>query len=111
VWTSRAVEAARCAANSARTKRLKGHTPEQVWESRRALTAEERAAFQATVELYRQDERLGRGLPVEGELNRKQQASVDRVANRRALVAHDLLLFRRRRILPPIKRPKVTSER
>jgi hypothetical protein len=111
VWTSAAVEAARREANRAQPKRLKGQAPEQVWEARRAVTADERAAFHETVAQCRQEERAQRSLPAESELNRKQQASVDRVAYRRALVAHDLLLFRRRRILPPIKRPKVTSER
>ena len=111
VWTSAAVEAARLEANRARSKRLKGQTPEQAWDSRLAVTADERGTFQATVAECRQEERARRGLPAEGALSRTQQARVDRVAYRRALVAHDLLVFRRRRILPPIKRPKVTSER
>jgi transposase InsO family protein len=110
VWTSRTVEAAGLAANSAPAKRLRGRTPHQVWESRAAVTAEERVTFQGTVGHCQTEERAQRGQPAEGELSRTQQARVDRVAYRRALVAHDLLLFRRKRILPPIKRPKVTSE-
>ncbi|HLW65128.1 MAG TPA: transposase family protein [Gemmataceae bacterium] len=110
VWTSAALDAARRAANGAQTKRLKGQMPEQIWEARRVVTAEERAAFQATVARCRAEERAQRGLAAEAALSRKQEASVDRVAYRRALVAHDLLLFRRRRILPPITRPKVTSQ-
>jgi transposase InsO family protein len=111
LWTGHAVEAARIEANTAHPRRLKGQTPEQVWESRAALTADERADFHVTVTQYQAEERARRGLGADQVLNRTQQASVDRVAYRRALVAHDLLLFRRRRILPRIIRPKVTSER
>ena len=110
-WTSVALEAARVAANTAHPRRLKGQTPEEVWESRVALTVDERTAFHATVEQYRTEERNQRGLPADAVLSRTEQARVDRVAYRRALVAHDLLVFRRRRILPRITRPKVTSER
>jgi putative transposase len=111
LWTSAAVEAARLQANASHPRRLKGQTPEQIWQSRPALTATERVAFAVTVQQFRAEECALRGLPAQGLLSRTQQASVDRVAYRRALVAHDLLLFRRRRILPPITRPKVTSER
>jgi transposase InsO family protein len=110
LWTSAAVEAAQADANTAHPRRLKGDTPEQVWESRPALTADERAAFLLTVEQYRTEESTRRGLPDQALLSRTQQASVDRVAYRRALVAHDLLLFRRRRIPPRIPRPKSATK-
>jgi hypothetical protein len=112
VWTSADLEAAQVAANTAtRPRRLQGLTPEQVWEARTALAAEERASFQATVEHHRREERSRRGLPMEGVLCRTEQAAIDRVAYRRALVAHDLLLFRRRRIPPRIPRPKSATRR
>jgi transposase InsO family protein len=112
LWTSDAVTAALVEANTtARPRRLRGLTPEHVWEARRLLTAEEREAFRVTVEQYRRGEREARRLPVEGLLSRGEEASVDRVAFRRALLAHDLLLFRRRRIPPRISRPLLASGR
>jgi len=112
LWTSADLEAAQVAANTAtRPRRLRGLTPEQVWEARAALTEEQRASFRATVEYYRREERSQRGLPLEGLLCRTEQAAIDRVAYRRALVAHDLLLFRRRRIPPRIPRPKSATKR
>ena len=95
---------------TARPRRLAGATPEQVWQARRPLTAEERLAFQTTVAQFRAEERTQRDLPTEGPLRRPEQAAVDRTAFRRALVAHDLLLFRRRRIPPRITRPKLATK-
>jgi transposase InsO family protein len=112
VWSGAAVQAAQVEANTtARPRRLNGLTPEHVWEARRLLTAEEREVFGATVEQYRRGEREARRLPAEELLRRREEASVDRVAFRRALVTHDLLLFRRRRIPPRISRPKSAAER
>jgi transposase InsO family protein len=105
-WTSAALETAQHAANTAQPRRLKGRSPEKIWESREVMTAADRAAFQATVEAYRREERAQRDVPATDGLSRTEQASIDRVAYRRALVAHDLLLFRRRRIPPRIPRPK-----
>lgn len=111
LWSSDNVESARIEANTtARPRRLHGLTPEQVWQARGSLTAQDRAAFQDTVEQFRTGTRIERGLPAREPLTRTQQAAVDRVALRRALVAHDLLLFRRRRIPPRIGRPKVAIE-
>ena len=110
-WSGATVEAARVAANTtARPRRLHGQTPAQVWEERRPCTTAARALFQATVERFRGDERAERGLPAQALLTRTQQAAVDRQAIRRALVAHDLLLFRRRRIPPRITRPKMATK-
>jgi hypothetical protein len=111
LWTGLDVESARIEANTtARPRRLHGATPSQVWEVRPPLATEDRVRFQATVEQCRSEERAQRGLPVQGLLSRTEQAAVDRVALRRALVAHDLLLFRRRRIPPRITRPKVATK-
>jgi transposase InsO family protein len=111
VWTSSDLEGAQLAANTAHPRRLKGRTPEEVWQSRAALPADSRAAFQITVEQNRREERISRGLSEVDPLSRSEQASVDRVAYRRALVAHELLLFRRRRIPPRIPRPKPATIR
>jgi len=110
-WTSGVVEAARQEANAtARPRRLHGATPDDVWFARRPLTEVERDQFHATVGRMRQEVRVEKCLPVIGELSRNEQAGVDRVAIRRALVAHDLLVFRRKSIPAPIERPKVTSK-
>jgi transposase InsO family protein len=110
-WTGPTVEAARVEANqTSRPRRLHGLTPEQVWESRSRLTPTDRAAFQETVEELRTQARLELSRPAQGLLTRGLQATVDRVAFRRALVAHDLLLFRRRRIPPRISRPKLATK-
>jgi len=110
LWTSPVVEAARLEANTcARPRRLHGATPDQAWHARPPLTAEDRAQFQATVARLRIEARQEKGIDLAAELSRVEQAKVDRVALRRALVAHDLLLFRRRTIPAPIERPKVTS--
>jgi len=110
-WTRADVEAARGEAHTtARPRRLHGRTPDQVWDARRPLTTAARTLFQATVDAFRREERVRRGLPAPALLPRRQQAAVDRIALRRALVAHDLLLFRRRRILPRITRPKLATD-
>ena len=110
-WTATDVEAARRQANAtARPKRLRGQTPDQVWAKRSWLTADQRGRFRATVQRFREEARAEQDLPLDGALSHWQQAVVDRVALRRALVAHDLLVFRRRRILAPIRRLQLTSK-
>jgi putative transposase len=110
-WGATDLEAARIEANqTARPRRLHGSTPAQVWEHRCLLTGEERASFQQTVRACRVEARLERGWALEDELSRRQEAAVDRVAYGRALVAHDLLLYRRRRIPPQITRPNTATK-
>jgi transposase InsO family protein len=107
-WTGAVLEAARHEANTARPRRLRGATPDDVWFQRRPLTEYERDLFQVTVRDLQCDVRAEKCLPLIGELSRTDQASVDRIAIRRALVAHDLLVFRRKSIPAPIKRLIVT---
>src|SRR5207249_11314403 len=83
-------------------------TPEEVWHSRPPRTAPERADFRASVAGFQDQARWDQHLPLAGELCCSDQAAVDRIALRRALVAHDLLWFRRRRIPAPMEQPKVT---
>jgi hypothetical protein len=110
LWTSAVVEAARWEANTtARPRRLRGATPMEVWQARRCGTAEEREQFRATVAAIQAAAWEERGGLPEAGASHRQQASVDRVALRRALVAHDLLLFRRRRIPARIERPKTAN--
>jgi hypothetical protein len=109
-WTSDILEAARLQANAtARPRRLHGLTPQQAWDARTPLCLEQRDLFRATVVQCQNQARLERGLQPQQPLSRSEQAAVDRVAFRRALVAHDLLWFRRRRIPPPITRPKAAN--
>jgi hypothetical protein len=75
------------------------------------LSQQQRDQFGATVQRLQDDTRAEKCLPLVGELSRTDQAAVDRVAIRRALVAHDLLVFRRKSIPAPIERPRVTFER
>jgi transposase InsO family protein len=111
LWTSDDVEAARIEANTtARPRRLHGKTPDEVWQARRPLTLHERDCFQATAQQFRTEATIEKGLPTHETLTRIEQAAVDRVAFSRALVAHDLLLFRRRRIPPHIHWQKVAIE-
>ena len=111
LWTRAVVEAARQGANAtARPRRLRGATPDDVWFGRSRLTAEARDQFRATVRRMQDEARGEKRLPLIGELRRNDQAAVDRPPIRRALVAHDLLVFRRKSIPALIERPKVTSE-
>lgn len=107
-WTSVDVEAARQQANRiARPWGAHGPVREQLWNQRQPLTGAERSAFRRTVACLQQEERRAEGIPEEGILDHYDQASLDRKAIGRALVAHDLLLFTRRRIPSPIIRKKV----
>jgi transposase InsO family protein len=109
LWTSDLVEAARQEANAtARPRRLQGATPDDVWFNRCPLTAAERAHFRATVSQLQEEARIEKQLPLDEKLSRLDQAKVDRLAIPRALVAHDLLVYRRRSIPATIRRPKVT---
>jgi hypothetical protein len=111
IWTSTDHDSARREANTtARPRRLHGLTPQQVWDARQPLSADERQRFDATLTQLQIEARTERGLTADEPLNRAEQAAVDRAAIRRALVAHELLLFRRRSIPPQITRPKVAIE-
>src|SRR5262249_3468566 len=108
-WTSADLQAARCRANASRPRRLKGRSPEEAWTSRSPLTDTERQRFQTAVVEERRQARAQKGIPVDIALKRHQQASVDRKALPRALVAHDYLSFTRRRIPSPIPPPKAAT--
>ncbi len=108
-WTSEVVQAARQEANLAQPRRLKGTTPDAVWEARAPLSGERRAYFRSAVERYQaQGWDMRGGKPA--DRSHWDEAAVDRVALRRALVAHDLLLFTRRSIPARIERPKVAMK-
>lgn len=109
LWTSAVIEAARQQANGSHPRRLKGATPDEIWDARAPLTAECRAQFRAAVARYQAegwDEQGGK--PVDP--SHWIESAVDRVALRRALVGHDLLLFTRRSIPARLERPKVAMK-
>ncbi|HUY90452.1 MAG TPA: transposase family protein [Pirellulales bacterium] len=95
-------ENARCLANgTARPHGWRGPTAGQLWAERAPIPAEQRAAFQATVEELRAQVRAAWDFAPDETLTHYQAAAVDRRAVRDALLHHDLLkihpLRRRRR--------------
>jgi transposase InsO family protein len=103
-WTSDDVAAAQFEANAtARPRGETGPTPDELWQTRRPLTAEDRQLFQEAV--LRQREEQGE---TEG-LSNKEERRMQRDAIRRALVEHDILLFSRRRLPLPITNQKVAN--
>ena len=101
-WTSDDVAAARSEANAtARPQGETGPTPDGLWQTRRQITTEERALFQAAV--LRQREQLG----TKEDLSSKEERRMQREAIRCALVEHSILLFSRRQIPLPITSRKV----
>jgi transposase InsO family protein len=109
LWTSAVVEAARQQANAAQPRRLRGATPDEAWDARAPLTAERRAQFSAAVAIYQAEGWDDRGSKPANP-SHWDESAVDRMALRRALVAHDLLLFTRRSIPARIERPKVAMK-
>jgi transposase InsO family protein len=110
LWTSADVAAARQQANElTRPWGARGSSPEQVWNNRRPIRSSDRQSFQTTVQYLEQEQREAGGIPMDASLDHYQQAAVNREAIRRALVAHGLLVFTRRRIPTPIPRRKVTK--
>jgi transposase InsO family protein len=103
-WTSDDVAAAQSEANAtARPQGETGPTPDQLWQTRRPLTAEERCLFQETVQRYRAE------LDTNQELSDMEERRMQRESIRRALVEHGILLFSRRRLPLPIQKPKTAN--
>ena len=100
-WRREDMERARQRANTA----LRRHSgvAEELWLSRSAIGAEARAAFAATVERERLAALVERGLSPDQPIAKLLARAVNRDAIRRALVAHDILHFKRRLIPLPIK--------
>jgi transposase InsO family protein len=103
-WTNDDVAAAQAEANA--TARPQGETdptPNELWQTRRPITPEERELFQATVQQKRED------LGEKEDLSNKEERRMQREAIRRALVEHGILLFSRRRIPQPITTQKTAN--
>jgi hypothetical protein len=77
--------------------------PRERWLGRAPIAPETREAFAATVAEEDYLALRERGLSFPRALPPLLRRAVDRTAIRRALVAHGILHFKRRRIPPPIK--------
>ena len=102
------MEAARLQANS--TARPNGYTkptPDEMWNAGTPVSEEERKPILVTYRKLEIEVRGLYGIFDDRELPREKQAMIDREAIVRALVEHDLLLYRKRRITLPIIDHKV----
>jgi transposase InsO family protein len=86
-WTCDDVAAADSEANAtARPQGETGPTPNELWDRRRRISAEERRLFQETVLRHREEP------GVKEDLSSKEERRMQREAIRRALVEHGILL-------------------
>jgi transposase InsO family protein len=109
-WSWDDVEGARLEANAqARPRGARGPTPDEAWAARRALGPEERDAFQATLTACRRQARQEAAVLESATLTETEERRLDRMAIRRALVAHGYLVFTRRRIPLPIRSQKAAD--
>jgi transposase InsO family protein len=98
-WTCDDAEGARLQANeTARPWGVCGPTPQEVWQARQPLEAEERAAFAETARRLEREARQEQGYPAEGALGQVAQGALLRGALARALVAYGLLRFTSSRV-------------
>lgn len=103
-WTCDDVEAARLQANyTARPRGAKGSTPQQMWENRSMILAEERESF---FEAVSEQERkiVQKHKDEAGEFTAREVARIERTAISTALKRKGYFVSRRRRIIPPIFR-------
>ena len=101
-WTLDDVEAARQLANSAsRPWGQHGPTPQQRWDQRLRITAEQRQLFRQTVQQDQQIVFRELGYVSDEQLDCKARAAVVREAISRALVGLGYLTVQRKRIPPP----------
>jgi transposase InsO family protein len=100
-WTMDNVAAGQTEANAtARPQGETGPTPNDLWPTRRSITAAERRLFQETVLRNREE------LSEKEDLSAAEERRMQREAIRRALVEHGILLVSRRRIPQPIPKQK-----
>jgi transposase InsO family protein len=109
-WTWHDTEAARAQANAtARPRGLNQPTPDQSWNARPLLSAEQRSELAATVEVNRLRARFDGGWPLDGPLPVQTARALDRQAIPRALVEHGFLLYSRRQIPLPFPKRKTAD--
>jgi len=98
-WTCDDVEGARLMANqTGRPWGAAGLTPDEAWEHRREIRADERADFAELVMTCAEEAQEEQGVPPGVVPGPAARASIKRVAISRALVAYGILELRRRRI-------------
>ncbi len=103
-WTANDTEVARRMANELTyPDGPLGPTPNERFRSSPPTMLDARAAFGRSVEQEQIQERLKQGYPLDTDLGHSDQAQIDRVAIRCALVEHGFLSFTRRSITPSIK--------
>jgi transposase InsO family protein len=109
-WTWDDAAAAQAQANAtARPRGPDGPTPDQLWQTRRPITPEERSLFATTLAHERVVVRVQDGWPTDGPLPARDEADVERQAIRRALERHGYLHYARRRIPLPFTKKKVAN--
>ena len=82
--------------------------PRELWERRAPIQPAERKALLARYRYHEARERRAEGIANELVMAHYEQAAVDRVAIRRALVDEGLLVIRRKRISPRIVRRRTS---
>jgi hypothetical protein len=101
-WSVADMEKAQRIANEFTTSPVdRTRSPQEVWESREPVSDETRRAFLDRVKDEQVRARVELGLLGSRELTARQRAEVERTAIRRALVAHGILQYRRRRVSLP----------
>lgn len=107
-WTCDDVFAAMHEANDTqRTWDAEGASPTDRWESRMAISDDERERFMNCYRAHLQRERRACGIDAGVRLQHYEQAAVDRLAITRALIEHGYLDIRRRRIPLRVSKRKV----
>jgi transposase InsO family protein len=102
-WSCDDIEAARLMANvTSRPGGFHAPTPNEQWRIRLVLSPRERELFRSRVEAFRAEEQKASGFLPGIDPGPAAHAKIDRRAITRALVAHGILNFRRRRITLPI---------
>ena len=108
-WSSDDLEAARRRANEhTRPRGHLGPTPEELWCSRDQILADEREAFQERLQRNRNEAANRLRDEKRAELDRRDQAAVERDAITATLVESGMLQIRRRRISSPNKFRKLS---
>jgi transposase InsO family protein len=109
-WTYDATVAARLEANAtARPRGLAGPCPDELWVTRKPITAAERSAFAQTVHWTRTALELALESPPLNPKTEMEERVLNRQAIARALVEHGYLRYTRRRIYPPIRKRKAAG--
>ena len=109
-WSSQDTATARAMLNT--TVRPWGHcgpTPEERWNNREPLSAQERTNFRMLLATNQREVRQEMNHSLDVVLDHYPQAAVDRIATQRALVTQGLLKVSRRLVTLPLKQLKLAK--